>query len=148
MAEPAPKPFWHHPCCDAPGTSTSTKSCGKCGAEGTYAGRHHPMFRGMARYRERYGVVPIGPHRKLADALLGALRSWCDQCDGLGFIGDEHSCRMCHVCEGAGSVWAASNEDIRAAYAQLLAEFPDATFGMPLPVFLIPDDVRQPEGGR
>jgi hypothetical protein len=148
MADYEPRPFWHHACCDGPGSCTSTKSCGKCGAEGTYAGRYHIMIDGMARYRKRYGVVPIGPHRKLADALLDALRETCEHCDGLGYVGGEDSCRVCDFCEGAGSVWAASNDDIRAAYAKLLAEFPNATGGVPLPVYLMPDDTLHSEGGR
>jgi hypothetical protein len=84
--------------------------------------------------------VPIGLHRKLGDDLLGALRSWCARCDDLRYVGDEPSLRMCCFCEGAGSAWAASDEKIGVAYAELLARFPFATSGVPLPVYLIPDE--------
>ena len=140
MPEILPQPRWRHPCCDATGVSNRLMHCSKCGKRGEYAGRNFHMHVLMGRFRETYGVMPTGPHRRLADALLFPLRTKCKACEGVGYVGDEYTCRRCRVCDGSGGHWTGTNQEIRAAYQHLLTIHPHATAGDPLPVYLIPDD--------
>jgi hypothetical protein len=63
------------------------------------------MYEAMARYQSQYGLKPIGPHRPLADALLGAAKEECSGCRGRGLADapDGSTWQVCKPCRGFGS---------------------------------------------
>lgn len=129
-----PEKFWKHACCGDDGALTSCRTCPRCGKPGTFQGWFRSMHEGMAAYVRTFGLKPVGPHRKLADRLLGSLRSPCARCGGAGIVGDERGYRECRLCEGGGGIWTASDADILAAYKRILLEYPDsAAPGGPIP---------------
>ena len=82
----------------------------------------------MAMYMAVYQLSPLGPHRPLADKLLGPLRTKCTTCDGNGLLGTERDTnpRECSHCEGTGGFWNCTDAELAAAYAQVLEAYPDA----------------------
>lgn len=118
--------MWYHPCLGT-GTLTSSTTCPDCGAQGTFVGWFRKMHEGMALYQYLYGLMPIGPHRPMADRLFGSGRRACDRCDGEGLLTvDESSWLMCFQCEGSGGFWTISEEAVQEIRARILSEFPDA----------------------
>ena len=79
--------------------------CRDCGAQGEYDGWHLDMYERMARYQERHGLNPIGPHRKMADELLGPLTELRGACDGRGLcdVADGWTWEECGRGRGFGS---------------------------------------------
>jgi RecJ-like exonuclease len=74
------------------------------------------MWEQAARYHYVYGLNPFGSHRSLADRLLALRRESCTKCAGQGVLDvskgiDWHDCP---VCEGTGSVWNCSHEEVDA----------------------------------
>jgi hypothetical protein len=106
------------------------------------------MYVEWSRFYRTFGVSPFGPAGRLAGQLLRPLRQSCSPCDGLGYVGDEFTCRICRICDGAGGHWSATNAELRAAFAELLAAFPDATAGAPLPMPQLPEHLCDSEGAR
>jgi hypothetical protein len=91
----------------------------------------------MARYQYVTGLKPIGPHRPLADTLLGPLRTSCDRCGSRGVLTiDRNRWCGCPVCEGTGGFWTADADELEAARAEIRAAFPDAVVERPTPRFL------------
>jgi len=86
------------------------------------------MHERMARYQAVYGLKPIGPHRPMADKLLGGKRADCDECDRQGFVArdDGRGWLTCRACEGTGRTWACSPEEVKATRRTILERFPDA----------------------
>jgi len=78
-----PQKMWKHRCPKGGGglSWSGSPGCDTCGEPGEYDGWHPGMHEAMARYQSKYGLKPIGPHRKMADELL--------HLDGLGPINDE-----------------------------------------------------------
>jgi hypothetical protein len=86
------------------------------------------MHEAMARCQSKYGLKPIGPHRKMADELLGSLNETCKRCDGRGLndLANGSSWRVCPACRGFGSFFTAPAYEIRALRRRILAAYPDA----------------------
>src|SRR5437879_2893236 len=97
-----PYTSWEHSCAGTVVT-VSDAICGRCGKEGQFVGWRFRRLEAMARYQYITGVKPIGPHRKLADQLLYALRAVCSRCGGVGLITiDSARWVGCAACEGTG----------------------------------------------
>lgn len=91
-------------------------------------GSKYGMAEFMSMYMAVYQLAPMGRHRPLAAEVLEPLRSNCATCGGSGLIGtakDKHP-RECSHCEGTGGFWNCTDEAKAAAYARVLAEFPEA----------------------
>lgn len=121
-----PHPFYIHPCCLKPSTLTGSATCPRCGESGIFARWDRSMHEAMAFYTRLFRLEPIGPHRPLADRLLGALRSTCNRCTGTGIVGNERGYWQCPQCEGGGGVWTGTDDEIYTAYQRIRQEFPDA----------------------
>ena len=102
--------------------------CRECGQEHEFVGPRLTMHERMARYQAVYGLKPIGPHRPMADKLLGGKRADCDECDRQGFVArdDGRGWLTCRACEGTGRTWACSPEEVKATRRTILERFPDA----------------------
>ena len=125
-----PRKMWKHRCPnDGGGLSWSgSPVCGSCGGSGEYDGWHPGMYETMARYQSKYGLKPIGPHRRMADELLGSLNEKCEPCDGRGLrdTANGSSWRVCEACRGLGSFFTKPAEEIEALRRRVLATYPDA----------------------
>jgi hypothetical protein len=122
-----PRPFWKHPCCGRDTTLTDRLACLTCGAPGTFAGWGLTMHEAMGRYQYVHGLLPVGPHRPLADRLFRGTRRACGKCGGDGLLAsDERACRACPSCEGTGAFWAIDADAIEAIRKRILDEFPAA----------------------
>jgi len=105
----------------------SWPECQTCGALHEFAGWFRHRHESMAAYQYAHGLKPIGPHRALADELLGPSRTWCRQCGGSGILtGDVNRWHMCPSCEGTGGYWTCTEEQLEALRGQVLERFPDA----------------------
>ena len=101
--------------------------CDDCGESGERAW-HLDTNERMARFQYVYALKPTGPHRALAEWLLGGLRTPCPRCNWIGLLtleGGTHW-RVCPTCEGTGSFWKASEEDVDAVRQAILLLFPNA----------------------
>jgi len=59
--------------------------CKKCGQQAQFAGWSFGMVGSWGHYSSRYGLRPIGPHRHLANRLLGEIPTGaCEPCAGRG----------------------------------------------------------------
>jgi diguanylate cyclase (GGDEF)-like protein len=94
------------------------------------------MYEAMARYQSKYGLKPIGPHRKMADELLGSLNEKCEPCDGRGLRDTAHgsSWQVCAACRGFGSFFTRPAYEIQALRRRVLAAYPEAAAD-PVPNF-------------
>ena len=131
-----PHQFWRHTC-GATQVLTGTPVCRTCGIKGEFHGWRLGMHESMARYQYVYGLKPIGPHRQLADDLLGDLRVPCPRChwDGIITVEEGTAWRICPECEGTGGFWNRPSDEVDAVRRQILREFPDAA-ARPLPGFI------------
>jgi diguanylate cyclase (GGDEF)-like protein len=133
-----PQKMWKHRCPKGGGGLSWTGSpvCRTCGEPGDYDGWHPGMYEAMARYQSKYGMKPIGPHRKMADELLGALNEKCGPCDGRGLRDTAHgsSWQVCAACRGFGSFFTRPGYEIQALRRRVLAAYPDAAAD-PVPNF-------------
>lgn len=121
-----PNQYWHHACerCDA---LEGGRTCRRCGADGTFSHWGLSMWESAAIYRYVYELNPIGPHRPLANALLGSIRHQCVGCRGRAIVSvSETEWRWCGDCEGTGGVWTRETEEIEAVRCEVLARWPDA----------------------
>jgi hypothetical protein len=86
------------------------------------------MHENIARYQYVYGLKPIGPHRRDADRIMGALRATCPTCEGGGILWPEdgRAWRVCLACEGTGGFWTCSPEREEAARRWVRSLHPDA----------------------
>jgi diguanylate cyclase (GGDEF)-like protein len=98
------------------------------------------MYEAMARYQSqsRYGLKPIGPHRKMADELLGSLSKKCEPCGGRGLrdTANGHSWQVCEACRGFGSFFTRPAYEIQALRRRIVATYPDAAAD-PVPNFFV-----------
>jgi len=124
-----PQRFWKHFCpnynCE---TSTGSAVCCSCGQKGEYVGWGYSIIEAMAAYQQRTGLKPAGPHRTMADELLGPLFRVCDVCGGkeLLTIAGGSDWKDCPACAGNCCVPTASKAAWEEARRQVLCIFPDA----------------------
>lgn len=131
-----PQQRWKHTCANGEGLrGMGSPVCRTCGGSGEYDGWHLGMYEKMARYQGRNGLKPVGPHRKMADELLGPVTRPCGACAGRGLrdTADGSSWRECEACRGFGSVFTRPAEEIAALRRRVLATHPDAAADSPLP---------------
>jgi hypothetical protein len=124
---PMPNKMWRHD--DGRLTGRDCDESGDdCVERNVFAGWHLGMHESMARYQYSYGLKPIGPHRRMADELLGALRTRCARCDYRGILDIDGGVTWspCPVCEATGGFWTASDEEVAAVRADILKTYPDA----------------------
>lgn len=117
------------PRCDHAGRAdlVSWAECQTCGALHEFAGWFRSRHESMAAYQYAYGLKPMGPHRALADRLLGPLRSGCRECYGSGIITDDiNHWHMCPSCEGTEGHWTCSGEELESLRRRVLEQFPEA----------------------
>jgi hypothetical protein len=110
-----PQRVWRH-LCKHRQLLISSPTCHVCGEQGLFDGWRLSMWEQAARYHYVYGLNPFGSHRSLADRLLAPRRKSCSQCVGSGVldVGEGTTWRDCLVCEGTGSVWNCSLDEVDA----------------------------------
>jgi diguanylate cyclase with GGDEF domain len=125
-----PQKMWKHRCPKGgAGLSWSgSPGCSTCGGTGEYDGWHPGMHEAMARYQSMYRLKPIGPHRKMADELLGSISKKCEPCGGRGLrdTANGHSWQVCEACRGFGAFFTRPAHEIQALRRRVLAAYPDA----------------------
>jgi RecJ-like exonuclease len=86
------------------------------------------MHEAMGRYQNKYGLKPIGPHRRLADELFADASVACVSCKGRGLLDGSTTEAWIHCprCQGMGFVWRRSAGQVEALRRQVLQAFPDA----------------------
>lgn len=101
--------------------------CPKCGKPGQPARWVLTMHEAMARYQYVTGLKPVGPHRPMADEVIGPLRDLCMSCAGHGLcMRGADDWRLCPDCEGTGAYWTVKEYRIRRALKRILKRFPEA----------------------
>ena len=105
--------------------------CEDCGRRGCPAGWSRSIIEMMGAYQRRTGLKPIGPHRPLADELLGPLTRRCQTCAGQGLLDAEQGegWRYCPACDGLGTYLAGTAAEIAEARRRILDAFPNAATG-------------------
>lgn len=123
-----PAQKWKHACSCTPAILVGVPRCEECGVPGVYDGWHYTMYEAMANYQRRYGVKPVGPHRPMSDQLLAGATSTCSDCTGKGLrdTSNHISFSKCSRCQGLGTLWAKSPEEIGMLLRRILAEYPNA----------------------
>jgi hypothetical protein len=111
--------------------------CDLCRQPNEYVGWSYGMYERMAIYQYRYGVRPIGPHRKLADEMIGPHIRRCEQCNGEGLLTDfaTNTWEWCHACEATGSTVDCDSETLRRIHEHIEADFPGAVVTSPVHPF-------------
>lgn len=86
------------------------------------------MHQAMARYQALKGLKPVGPHRALADNLLGNISERCSTCNGTGLHGTYGGLgwRVCPVCHGLGETYSITLDELQGLRQQVLDLYPDA----------------------
>ena len=84
-AAPCPSHFWRH-MCDGTEVSSCDPICSTCGANGSFEGWNLTMYEAMGHYQCIYELLPVGPHRGMADRLFEDNRRKCHACAGTGLI--------------------------------------------------------------
>lgn len=86
------------------------------------------MYEAMARYQNRYGLKPIGPHRQLADQLFSGTANKCPRCDGKGLINinQGEGYQTCPGCNEEGHVFNQGGKKIEKIRQKVISAFPDA----------------------
>jgi hypothetical protein len=122
-----PTRFWHNDCCN-PRTSSASQRCDRCGRLATRSYWALSMHESMLRYQLHFGVTPIGPHRKLTDALAGEILSRCPECGGSGLIvtGDMSDSSVCPTCHAFGSLPLPNSPELKALRERVRTEYPDS----------------------
>ena len=122
-----PIQYWSHDC-RGTGVLAGAQLCTTCGVLGEFDGWHLSGMESMACYQYVYGIKPLGPHREMADRLFDGMRTGCERCSRRGLLNGEGgaSWRVCPVCEGTGEHWNRPLDEVDAALAHVLEEFPDA----------------------
>ena len=86
------------------------------------------MADSIGEYRKRTGLVPIGPHRPLADALFEGWFEPCATCHGRGVLDVDRgrTWRECPDCKLAGCFFKGTPEEFQAIRSRVLSKFPKA----------------------
>jgi hypothetical protein len=120
---------WEHACPVTGRTKQRDErwTCFRCRERARVASVSYSMIERMGRYSRCYGLAPLGPHRPLADRLLGEIRGvTCEPCGGTGdrIVGNE-DVRDCWPCAGTGiapECWDA----IARVRAQVIEAYPES----------------------
>src|SRR5262245_26661784 len=127
-----PHRVWKHQCKKGgPVVWQGTDVCEDCGRRGIPAGWSRSIFEMMGAYQRRTGLKPIGPHRPLADELLGRLTRRCQACASQGLLdaAQGEGWRDCPACDGLGAYLVGTAAEIAEAQRRILEAFPDAATG-------------------
>ncbi len=110
-------------------TWLSCEVCPTCGDVGEYDGWHYSMQEAMGAYQRRYGLKPIGPHRRLADELFAGATIACPLCNGRGLRDADagEGYLECVLCSSTGQLMRLSAEEFQARRREVLAAYPDAS---------------------
>lgn len=121
-----PNPIWRHVCKDFEVLSPS-RECSWCGARGAFDGWHLSRWEAAGVHHYVFGLDPFGPHRDVADELLGPLRDPCVRCGGRAVLTiDEETWSLCPTCEGTGGVWNRPFEEVDLAWREVVRHWPQA----------------------
>jgi hypothetical protein len=125
-----PHPNWTHTCTKTGRTKRDWKPfrCWRCFGQAEFAGWSNSVVELMGGCQRQYGLLCIGPHRRLADEMFEGAFTDCGACGGSG-VRDDGTHRfwaVCEACEGFGCRPAVSEEDIERRRAIVLAAFPGA----------------------
>lgn len=121
-----PQKMWQNACCEGVWTG-APKPCSCPPSRKDLRSRWSlGMYEAMSRYQQHYGLKPMGPHRKLADALLNEVTSRCDRCDGRGLLDAGDNWRSCPDCRGFGTLPLPGAPELKAIRAEVAAKFPGA----------------------
>ncbi len=129
---------WVHNCKDHDNKEVelSEKVCPECGEQGTFNGWGQSVIEMMASYQNRYNLRALGPHRKMQDELFHGRMKKCDRCNGYGLIespdGDDRGER-CPKCHYGQLVFDGPPEEFESIRQKIIAAFPTAELGSPLP---------------
>src|SRR5262249_17633288 len=116
---------WIYPCRHA--HSGGSPECRECGEAGIYDGLRGSVTDLMCAYARMYGLVPIGPHRVLADEAFADTTRTCCNCGGRGYIESGHDdSQHCPECNGCGKIFLIPREQVEALRNAILAAFPEA----------------------
>jgi hypothetical protein len=123
-----PRPTWKHICSTGSSGWIGTSLCRTCQQPGTYDGWKPTMHEAMAQYQTLHRLKPVGPHRRMADALFASVRRICLACTGRGLqdSADRRGWQVCTACRGLGSVLTRPAEEIEALRGRVLAAHPGA----------------------
>jgi hypothetical protein len=124
-----PTKMWQHTCCDSTSWSGAPRPCPKCGAPPALSRWFLATHESMARYQLHYGLKPMGKHGRIAHALIVAISSRCESCNGEGLLdSDDLSTTwvVCPECHGWGGGPLPNDPAIKAMRAEVARQFPDA----------------------
>ena len=106
------------------------KVCPTCGDSGVYDGWEYSMVETMCAYVRRYGLNPVGPHRKYANELFENAYWPCLRCSGRGNLISPDECyRRCSRCHGDGKRPTMPLSEIAALRDRVLERYPSARSG-------------------
>ena len=123
-----PQKMWRNACCD----ELWHGSPRACSCPSTHKDQRSrwslAMHEAMLRYQLHYGLMPVGPHRQLAQTLLDAVMEDCPRCDGGGLFDsrDGRTWTFCAGCRGYGSLPFPNAPKLKAVREQVAAKFPRA----------------------
>jgi hypothetical protein len=125
-----PHPTWTHTCKKSGRTKRDWKPfrCWRCFGQAEFSGWSNSVVELMGGYQRQYGLICIGPHRRLADEVFAGAFTDCEACGGSG-VRDDGAHRFwaaCEACDGLGRKPAVSDEDIERRRVIVLAAFPGA----------------------
>lgn len=122
-----PHRIWRHVCT---GTGTvqqlGSPSCTLCEIPGEPDGWRYGRHEDMGRYQTRYGLKPIGPHRRMADEAFRGLTVPCDTCRGRGVRDNPGGWSRCEHCQGLGTYFTVPPDVVDSVREQVLEAFSDA----------------------
>jgi hypothetical protein len=123
-----PRKMWQNACCETAWHGAPSPCSCAASRKDQRSRWSLGMHEAMMRYQLRYGLKPIGPHRKLADALLNAVTERCSRCDGGGLFDarDGATWRLCPHCRGFGVLPLPNAPELKAVRAEVGARFPGA----------------------
>ena len=130
-----PQHLWKPRCNCWPGlVATGRRTCAECGEPGEYDDWHYTMHENMAASQYRYGMLPIGPHRKLADKLLEAVSRLCEECQGRGLLDDTVTpvWEPCPACDATGSILTCDEATLDSIRQRVETAFPGSLVASPM----------------
>ena len=109
-----PHRYYEH-VCGAYGVRDLTWTpCHICGAPGVFVEWHWSGIEYMGKFRQLYGLPPIGPHHGFVSGLR--IRECCAACAGRGLfdVEDGRKYQRCRACDGIGAHLTCSPEELQA----------------------------------
>ncbi|MEJ2541693.1 MAG: hypothetical protein P8188_17295 [Gemmatimonadota bacterium] len=121
-----PHRTYEHPCCpDAIVRRPGRRPCYTCGTPGYPDGWGLSVVEYWCQAERAWQMRAIGPHRGMANELLGPFWKYCDRCKRSGYVGKLRP-HTCPDCGGRGGVWDGDEDEIRAAHKAVLDAHPEA----------------------